>query len=199
MVITGQNEIKFLERNHLKARLIAISLSFIVGIFLMVAKFYVYRLTLSSAILSDALESIINIVASAFALAGILFAARPPDESHPYGHGKIEYFSAGFEGALIIFASFGIFKFGLSSIINPQELSYLRDGLLMLVGISIINLIMGIVLIRVGKHTSSLILFSPSDRLVLDRWCCCLRCRNKYPYYRWKAGRKFFCRPYAYL
>ncbi|MCG2830051.1 MAG: hypothetical protein L6302_03290, partial [Desulfobacteraceae bacterium] len=69
MMIKGQNEIKFLERNHLKARLIAISLSFFVGIFLMVAKFYVYRLTQSSAILSDALESIINIVASAFALA----------------------------------------------------------------------------------------------------------------------------------
>jgi cation diffusion facilitator family transporter len=168
VVIKEQNEIKFLERNHLKARLIAISLSFIVGIFLMAAKFYVYRLTQSSAILSDALESIINIVASAFALASILFAARPPDESHPYGHGKIEYFSAGFEGALIVFASFGIFKFGLSRIINPQELSYLRDGLLMLLGISIINLIMGIVLIRVGKHTSSLILVADGKHLLTD-------------------------------
>jgi len=168
VVIKGQNEIKFLERNHLKARLIAISLSFIVGIFLMVAKFYVYRLTQSSAILSDALESIINIVASAFALASILFAARPPDESHPYGHGKIEYFSAGFEGALIIFASFGIFKFGLSRIINPQELSYLRDGLLMLLGISIINLIVGIALIRVGKHTSSLILVADGKHVLTD-------------------------------
>lgn len=168
MVITRQNEIKFLERNHLRARLIAISLSFIVAIFLMVAKFYVYRLTKSSAILSDALESIINIVASAFALASILFAARPPDESHPYGHGKIEYFSAGFEGALIIFASFGIFKFGLSRIINPQELSYLQDGLLMLLGISIINLIMGIVLILVGKHTSSLILVADGKHLLTD-------------------------------
>jgi len=168
VVIKGQNEIKFLERNHLKSRLIAISLSFIVSIFLMFAKFYVYRLTQSSAILSDALESIINIVASAFALAGILFAARPPDESHPYGHGKIEYFSAGFEGALIIFASFGIFKFGLSRIINPQELSYLRDGLLMLLGISIINLIVGIMLIRVGKHTSSLILVADGKHVLTD-------------------------------
>ena len=167
-MIREQNEIEFFEGDHLKARLTAISLSFIVSILLMAAKFYVYHITDSSAILSDALESIINIVASAFALVSILVAARPPDESHPYGHGKIEYFSAGFEGALIIFAALGIFRVGLSRIINPQELFYLRDGLLMLIGISIINLILGIMLIQVGKHTSSLILVADGKHLLTD-------------------------------
>ena len=63
----------------------------------------------SAAILSDALESIINVVAAAFALWSIIFAARSPDPDHPYGHGKMEYFSAGFEGALIVLAALGIF------------------------------------------------------------------------------------------
>ena len=96
-------------KNTQRTRLVAISLSFIIGAALMGIKFYAYRLTHSSAILSDALESIINVVASAFALVSILMAAMPPDDSHPYGHGKIEFFSAGFEGALIVLAAIGIF------------------------------------------------------------------------------------------
>ena len=83
------------ETPHLKTRLIAISLSLVVGTGLMALKFYAYWLTQSSAILSDALESIINVVASAFALGSIIFAAKSPDPSHPYGHGKIEFFSRG--------------------------------------------------------------------------------------------------------
>ncbi len=77
-----------------KARLYAISLSLMVGSMVMAVKFYAYWLTDSSALLSDALESIINVVASAFALWSILFSGRPPDHTHPYGHGKVEYFSA---------------------------------------------------------------------------------------------------------
>ena len=94
----------------------AISLSFTVGAMLMAAKFYAFHLTRSSAVFSDALESIINVVASAFALVSIVMAASPPDKSHPYGHGKVEYFSAGFEGALIIIAAIGIFKTGWNHI-----------------------------------------------------------------------------------
>ena len=144
------------------------SASFLVGALLVAVKFYAYRLTGSSAILSDALESIINVVASAFALVSVLVAAKPPDPSHPYGHGKIEYFSAGFEGALIILASLGIFKVGWSHIIQPQLLPRLQFGLILLVGAGIVNLVLAIGLIRVGKRTQSLILIADGKHVLTD-------------------------------
>jgi cation diffusion facilitator family transporter len=162
------NGLKRSERDRVKVRLFAISLSFFVGASLMALKFYAYRLTHSSAILSDALESIINVVASAFALGSILLAAKPPDESHPYGHGKIEYFSAGFEGALIIFAAFGIFKTGLSHILHPVQLPHLQGGLLIILGASLINLVLGVGLVRVGRRTSSVTLIADGKHVLTD-------------------------------
>ncbi len=148
--------------------MIAIGVSFLVGVSLMAVKFYAYRITHSSAILSDALESIINVVASAFALISILLSARPPDESHPYGHGKIEFFSAGFEGALIILAALGIFISGLSHIIKPQPLLHLAGGLWLLLGTGIVNLILGVFLVRVGKRTQSLTLTADGKHVLAD-------------------------------
>jgi hypothetical protein len=87
-----------------RARLRAVVISLAVSVLLLAAKYQAYRLTGSTAILSDALESIVNVVAAVFALGGIIFAGRPADRNHPYGHGKIEFFSAAFEGGLIAFA-----------------------------------------------------------------------------------------------
>ncbi len=115
-----------------RRRLVLVSLSLLIGAILMAVKFYAYRLTQSSAILSDALESIINVAASTFAMGSILLAARPPDENHPYGHGKIEFFSAGFEGALIIMAAFGIFKTGIPRLIRSRSLAHLNIGLVII-------------------------------------------------------------------
>ncbi|MGD9223349.1 MAG: cation diffusion facilitator family transporter, partial [Desulfobacteraceae bacterium] len=95
--------------NRQKLRMQMILLSFSISVVLMGLKFLTFYLTHSSAVLSDALESIINVVASAFATISVWMSAKPPDHDHPYGHGKIEYFSAGFEGALIICAAIGIF------------------------------------------------------------------------------------------
>lgn len=135
---------------------------------LMCAKFYAFHLTRSSAVFSDALESIINVVASAFALVSIVLAARPPDKNHPYGHGKVEYFSAGFEGALIIIAAIGIFKSGLAHILKPQPLPNLTDGLYILLGTGLINLILGLVLVRTGKKTHSLALTADGKHVLTD-------------------------------
>lgn len=146
----------------------AISLSFIIGALLMAAKFYAYRITHSSAILSDALESIINVVASAFALGSIILAAKPPDASHPYGHGKIEFFSAGFEGALIILAAFGIFKTGISHILNPHDLPHLQSGMLILLSASVVNLFLGTGLLRVGRKTDSITLIADGRHVLTD-------------------------------
>ncbi len=157
-----------LEKTHQRIRIAAIACSFVVGAAIMAVKFYVYRLTLSSAVLSDALESIINVVASAFALISIIMAARPPDRGHPYGHGKIEYFSAGFEGALIIIAAFGIFRVGVQHLLDPRALPNLQMGLWILFVTSLINLVLGVGLIRVGKRTDSLTLIADGRHVMTD-------------------------------
>jgi cation diffusion facilitator family transporter len=151
-----------------KTNFTAIAFSLFFGVILMAVKFYAYKITGSSAILSDALESIINVVAGAFAMFSIVVAAKPPDESHPYGHGKIEYFSAGFEGALIILAAIGIFKTGISHILNPHPLEYLQQGIFLLVGASAVNLLLGIVLLRVGKQNHSLVLTADGKHILTD-------------------------------
>ncbi|MDJ0784728.1 MAG: cation diffusion facilitator family transporter [Desulfosarcinaceae bacterium] len=152
----------------LKKRVVAVTVSLVVGTALMGLKFYIYRLTHSSAVLSDALESIINVVASGFAMGSILFAALPPDEDHPYGHGKIEFFSAGFEGALIFVAALGIFYTGIRHLISPHPLPHLESGLLLLLATSVINLALGIFLIRVGRHTASLALEADGRHILTD-------------------------------
>lgn len=149
-------------------RITAISLSLFVGTALMLAKFYIYTLTDSAAVLSDALESIINVVASAFGLASILIAAKPPDRNHPYGHGKIEYFSAGFEGALIILAAVGIFITAWPHILHTDELARLESGLLILFVISLINLLLGAGLVLAGRRTASLTLIADGKHVLTD-------------------------------
>ncbi|MBC2713311.1 MAG: cation transporter [Desulfosarcina sp.] len=146
----------------------AIGISLFVSVVLMAAKFYAFHLTRSSAVLSDALESIINVVAAAFAVVSIWMAAQPPDLDHPYGHGKIEYFSAGFEGALIIFAAIGIFKTGISHLLMPKPLANLQAGLAILVAASVVNLLLGIGLLRVGKKVQSLTLIADGKHVLTD-------------------------------
>jgi cation diffusion facilitator family transporter len=153
---------------HQRIRLLAILASFLVGVGLMGGKFFVYWLTGSAAVLSDALESIINVVASAFALMSIILAAKSPDACHPYGHGKVEYFSAGFEGALIILAALAIFYQGWSRLFLPREIPNLNLGLLLLLAISLVNLILGLVLVQVGRRTYSLALVADGKHILTD-------------------------------
>jgi len=156
------------EDTLLKLRVAAAGGAIFVGIAIMAAKFYAWHLTGSSAILSDALESIINVVAGGFALAAVITSARPPDHDHPYGHGKIEFFSAGFEGALIILAAFGIFKVGLEHLLQPQPLPHLGIGLMVLLGTAAANLLLGPVLLKLGKKTESLVLEADGQHILTD-------------------------------
>ncbi len=151
-----------------RARLGTIAASVAVGLVLMGVKFYAYWLTQSAAILSDALESIINVVASSFALTAVILAAKPPDRTHPYGHGKIEYVAVGFEGALIFAAAIGIFIEGGRRLWQPQPLPELEKGLALLLGASSINLIMGLALIAVGRRTDSITLIADGRHLLTD-------------------------------
>lgn len=154
--------------NAQQKRLAAIGISFAIAFLLMSLKFYAFWVTRSAAILSDALESIINVVATSFAIGSIIVAGRPPDEDHPYGHGKIEFFSAGFEGALIIVAAAGIFYSGISQVLDPHELPNLNLGLFLLLGAGLVNLLLGIYLIRVGRRTDSLTLIADGKHVLTD-------------------------------
>lgn len=158
----------FTDGKRERLNLWAISASFLVSLVLMGLKFYVYGLTGSVAILSDALESIINVVASGFAFFSIWLAARSPDASHPYGHGKVEYFSAGFEGALIILAALGIAYQAWPQLWQPRPLPHLERGLLFILGITGVNLLLGFVLVQVGRRTGSLALVADGRHILTD-------------------------------
>jgi cation diffusion facilitator family transporter len=151
-----------------RLRLRAIGLSVVVSIALLGLKFMTYRLTHSSAVLSDALESIINVVTALFATLSIWMAAKPPDPDHPYGHGKIEYFSAGFEGALIIGAAVGIFYTGAQHLLIPHALPNLEKGLLILFVATGINLLLGLYLVRIGRRTDSMALEADGQHILTD-------------------------------
>lgn len=151
-----------------RTRLATGALALAVALALMAVKFQAWRLTGSSAILSDALESIINVVAGGFALMSVWIAARPPDEDHPFGHGKIEYFSAGFEGALIVFAALGIFYTGGRRILDPQPLPHLEAGLWLVCAAALVNGLTGFLLLRIGRRTRSLTLVADGRHLLTD-------------------------------
>jgi cation diffusion facilitator family transporter len=153
---------------NFRLRLVAVGLSLSVGMALLAIKFYAAYLTDSSAILSDALESIINLAASTFALVSILWAARHPDETHPYGHGKIEYFAAGFEGALIILAAAGILVKAWPRLLHPQALPQLEIGLFLVFFAALVNLVLSWGLIRTGRRTHSPTLVADGQHLLTD-------------------------------
>ncbi len=152
----------------LRLRRRAATISIGVGIILLLIKFAAYWLTGSTAVLSDALESIINVVASGFAFLSILISARPPDETHPYGHGKIEFFSAGFEGALIVIAAITIIWTAIPGFFHPKALPGLDIALVLLVIGGIVNWLLGSYLIRAGRQANSATLVADGRHVQTD-------------------------------
>ncbi len=138
------------------------------SVLLMGLKFYTFWLTGSNAVLSDALESIINVVASSFALWSVIFASRPPDVDHPYGHGKAEFVSAGFEGALIVLASGAILWEALPGMFRPTPLPNLDAGLLILLATAAANGILGAWLVRMGRRTRSAAILADGKHIITD-------------------------------
>lgn len=141
-----------------------------VGLLLMLAKFGAWHITRSNAVLSDALESIINISAGTFALFSLRFAARPRDQSHPYGHGKVEYLAAGFEGALILISALAIIVKATYNFWHPPVLSKLSTGMLVTAIAGIINFGLGKWLIGRGRQSHSLIMVADGQHLQSDGW-----------------------------
>jgi cation diffusion facilitator family transporter len=154
----------------LRVRLTAGIISLVVGSGLLGAKYVAYQLTGSTAILSDALESIVNVVAAMFAIGGLVFAGRPADRSHPYGHGKIEFFSAAFEGGLIAFAAVMIVYEAVISLLHGNQVRQLDWGLAIVAGAGAINLALGVFLIRTGRRSNSLTLVADGHHVISDFW-----------------------------
>ncbi|HMB35363.1 MAG TPA: cation diffusion facilitator family transporter [Methylomirabilota bacterium] len=144
--------------------------SLIVAGLLLAAKYQAYRMTGSAAVLSDALESIVNVVAAVFALGGLVFAGRPADRNHPYGHGKIEFFSAAFEGGLIAFASVLVVYGALRSLIRGPEVRQIGVGILIVLASALVNLALGVYLLRTGRRHRSLTLAADGQHVLADVW-----------------------------
>lgn len=145
-----------------------ILLSFIISTILLVVKFLAYYLTHSNAILTDAVESIVNVVASAFASYSVYLANQPRDFNHPYGHGKIEFFSSGLEGILILLA--GIFTLipSVDSLVHPKAIELSINGLLLVFASLIINLLLGLFLKNYGTKNHSVSIHADGMHLLTD-------------------------------
>lgn len=152
------------------AQMFAIRLSFAFGIIMLAIKWYAYYLTGSTAILSDAAESIIHIIGVGFAVFSLWYSFQPADDEHTYGHHKISYFSAGFEGALIILAAIFIIFISVKRLIFGIEISNLDQGTYFTFSASVINLILGLYLIRKGKKSNSIILIANGKHVLTDSW-----------------------------
>jgi cation diffusion facilitator family transporter len=129
-----------------------------------------YWLTGSVGLLSDAAESLVNLTAAVTALICLIYAARPVDSSHTYGHEKIEYFSSGLEGTLILVAAGAIAYYALERLVNPQPLESLDLGALIALAASLINFAVAMVLLRVGRRAQSIILEADGQHLMTDVW-----------------------------
>ncbi len=135
-----------------------------------VLKTAAYYLTGSVGLLSDALESLVNLVGGIMALAMLTIAIRPADEDHAYGHSKAEYFSSGVEGALILVAAISIAITAVPRLFHPQALEQVGAGLAVSVVASIVNLSVALLLLRVGKKNHSITLEANAHHLLTDVW-----------------------------
>jgi cation diffusion facilitator family transporter len=133
-------------------------------------KTFAWRLTGSVGLLSDAAESVVNLVAAVVALAALHWAVKPADEEHAYGHAKAEYLSAGVEGSLILVAALSIAFTAIDRLLHPQGVDDVGVGLAISSGASLINLGVGLLLLRSGRRARSIVLEADGKHLITDVW-----------------------------
>jgi cation diffusion facilitator family transporter len=163
-------ENNLLNETERKTQLFAIRLSLVVGVIMLAGKWYAYAITNSAAILSDAAESVVHIMAVGFAAFSMWLVYQPPDESHPYGHDKVSFFSAGVEGGLIILAAAFILFESIKKLIHGVEVTNLDIGTYVVLAASLINLALGAYLVWEGKRSKSLILVANGKHVLTDSW-----------------------------
>ena len=151
-------------------RLSAARISLAAGFVIFAAKIVAWQITGSAAVYSDALESIVNVVAGALLLMSLTVALRPADADHPYGHGKAEFLSAGVEGSLILAAALLIAIAALRDLILGARLSRLDLGLAIVAAAGAANAALGLYLVRTGRRTGSLALLADGKHVLTDVW-----------------------------
>jgi len=141
-----------------------------ISVVLLVAKFAAYYITNSVSILTDAIESIVNVATGFIGLYSLYVAAKPKDKDHPYGHGKAEFLSAAIEGTLITSAGAIIIYKAIRNFITPAELQKLDFGIYLVVTTAIINFVLGFITVRNGKKNDSLALIASGKHLQSDSY-----------------------------
>jgi cation diffusion facilitator family transporter len=142
--------------------------SLAVALVLLIVKFIAFYLTGSSAIFSDALESIVNVLAALFAAFSLHLAHRPADAKHPYGHGKIEFMSAGFEGGMILLAAILIIARAVEALISGPQVEKINIGLALIIAAGAINGIVGLYLVHAGRRSNAITLTAGGTHLLSD-------------------------------
>ena len=140
------------------------------SIVLLIAKAFAWYITGSVAILTDAFESIVNVVAGLIGVYSLYISAKPRDEDHPYGHGKAEFISAAIEGSLIAIAGFIIIYEAINNLIHPHTIQELDYGIILVAVTGLINYFAGSVCIKTGRKNNSLALISSGKHLQTDTW-----------------------------
>jgi cation diffusion facilitator family transporter len=153
-----------------RRRVFAAGVSLAAGVAIFAAKLVAWRATGSAAVLSDALESTVNVVAAIFAVFALRYAAQPADRDHPYGHGKVEFLAAAFEGGLVAFAAVLILWSAAWSLWVGPSLRKLDLGLLVTAGAGAANLALGGWLVRTGRKLSSPTLVADGQHVLSDVW-----------------------------
>lgn len=153
-----------------RSKINTMKITLIVGFLLMALKFLAYYLTQSSAILTDAIESIVNVLAGSFALYSLYYAAKPKDEDHPYGHGKIEFLSTGVEGGMVTLAGVAMTFKGISAFFNPHDLKNIDIGLGISLFSGIVNYMLARILIKKGTILHSSTMVADGKHLLTDTW-----------------------------
>ena len=141
-----------------------------VGVVLLAIKLAAWYITDSVAILTDALEGIVNVIAAFIGLYSLYLSAQPKDSNHPYGHGKVEFISAGIEGVMIAFAGLWIIFEAINHIINPQEIKQIDIGIVLIVFAGVTNFVVGYLAVKKGKKNNSIALISSGKHLISDTY-----------------------------
>ncbi len=157
---------KYSDKTVFRIQLFAV----VMGVVLLGAKFVAYFYTHSNTILTDALESIINVLAGFLALYSLHLSSKPQDFDHPYGHGKIEFISAGFEGILIVVAGVVIITKSAWCFFSPPVLEHLNMGMAIVIASGVVNYALGFMLVRAGKVNNSMILKADGEHLKSDAY-----------------------------
>ena len=145
-------------------------LSIAAALVTMALKAAAYWYTGSVGLLSDALESLVNLAGAIMALAMLHVAEQPEDEDHAYGHGKAEYFSSGFEGALILIAALAIAYAAVLRLMSPKPIEQIGLGLIISTVASLVNLGVALILMKAGKRRESITLEADAHHLLTDVW-----------------------------